>query len=185
MTRSTRSVQSHKQAKKAFKQEASDAGYCSKPEVYCMWNAKVAEGVRDKARRPPLHSTRNPRRMDGMKWNGSTFVCPENVEDNDFSPVLPREEYWCDGDSEEVNHTNHGMEVCLMDFARPAKPRGVKKEFEVVDKLPSVIALDEESWESYNSDDWYLPEDMWEEVFMEGTAGVASRKTFADVLRGG
>ncbi|KIL66534.1 hypothetical protein M378DRAFT_160512 [Amanita muscaria Koide BX008] len=72
-----------------------------------------------------------------------------------------------------------------MDFARPAKPRGVKKEFEVVDKLPSVIALDEESWESYNSDDWNLPEDMWEEVFAEGSAGVASRKTFADVLRGG
>ena len=146
--------------------------------------------------------------MDGAKWNGSAFICPGRVEDNDTWRVPERWDDDSDGyeefeeEDEEGDHY-YRMEVCLMDIARPARPRGtcsvkvayyekielinffwlgVKKEFEVVDKLPGVIVLEdeeEEVWRFYG--DWEQPEEDWEEILVEGTG--AARSSFAEVLK--
>jgi len=58
--------------------------------------------------------------------------------------------------------------VSLLDMARPAKPRGIAKHFEVVESPHRVIALEDldvdteegfedEGWEDLYEDEWDIP----------------------------
>ncbi|KAF8331168.1 hypothetical protein F5887DRAFT_1081347 [Amanita rubescens] len=194
MTRSTRSAPTHKESKKAFKQQAIEAGIDHKPEIFALWNQKVADMHRasDKARNPPLVSARNPRRMDGGRWNGSAFLCPHRVEDNGFDDNVrysTDDSKWSDernGSGEVEEERVPARVVCLLDMARPGKPKGIRKEFEVIEKLPGVIVLEDEDGTWAYGD--FLLEDDWEEILIEGTTGRGVRplvKSFADALRGG
>ena len=75
--------------------------------------------------KPVGNIRRNPGRMDGVSWNGSSFICAQKVDDG--SP--PREEdvddHATDFDDTTVEQTTDDrMVVSLLDIARPAKPKG-------------------------------------------------------------
>jgi hypothetical protein len=148
--------------------------------------------------------------MDGGRWNGSAFICPHRVEDDGFNDNV---RYSTD-DSKRGDERNGNGEVeeervpprvvCLLDMARPGKLKGrskyisrtsasvvdtvigIRKEFEVIEKLPGVIVLEDEDGTWAYGD--FLLEDDWEEILIEGTTGRGARplvKSFADALRGG
>ncbi|PFH48423.1 hypothetical protein AMATHDRAFT_65537 [Amanita thiersii Skay4041] len=200
MTRSSRSVPTYKECKKAFKQQAKEAGITSKPEVYALWNKAVKETERDKASKPPSIVTRNGRRMDGVTWRGSGFISPSKVEeeggkasvtalDRDDCGMSDREEDVAAGqvriekENGVTTTTTTTRLVCLFDVARPSKPRGIKKHFEVVDRPERVIILDDEEFSEYGDGD-YVEE--WEEIHVDRGGGVGNlNKSFAEVLRNG
>jgi len=125
--------------------------------------------------------------MDGGKWKGGAFICPCRVEDDHFDDD---ESKWGDqpqrNGSERVEEGVPARVVCLLDMARPEKVKGIRKEFEFVERWPNVIVLedDEGAW-AYG--DFDFPEDDWEEILIEEPegGGVPLVKSFADVLRGG
>ncbi len=146
--------------------------------------------------------------MDGGRWNGSTFICPHRVEDDRFDDnarYSTDDSKWGDernGSGEVEEERVPARVVCLLDMARPGKPKGrpkyntltpasvvdkvigIRKEFEVVDKLPGVIVLEDEDGTWAYGD---FPEDDWEEILieLEGATGGGVVKSFADALRGG
>lgn len=72
---------------------------------------------------------RNPGRMDGVRWNGSSFICAANV-DEDVSFVSSRPHIYEDEDEEEEDtgttepQRETRISISLFDIARPAKPKG-------------------------------------------------------------
>lgn len=146
--------------------------------------------------------------MDGGRWNGGTFICPHRVEDDSFDDNVTYsidDAKWGDerNGSEVEEERVPARVVCLLDMARPGKPKGrpkyisftpeslvdkvigIRKEFEVVEKWLGVIVLEDEDGVWAYGD---FPEDDWEEILIDGHMGGGARplvKSFADALRGG
>lgn len=74
---------------------------------------------------------RNPGRMDGVRWRGRSFVCPENVDGSsghgDDVYYYNLETDW-GGESEYIlsPNTNQRLVISLLDIARPAKTKGTR-----------------------------------------------------------
>lgn len=118
--------------------------------------------------------------MDGVRWNGDSFLCAGRVDGqaDQYDSDLDEE----DSDSESDYDTRVGRErsyvVSLMDIARPAKEKGLAKEFEVVQGVRRVIALDDNDWDGYEDDD----DGGWESV--PYGYGDEEKKSYSAVLRG-
>ncbi|TFK65006.1 hypothetical protein BDN72DRAFT_220172 [Pluteus cervinus] len=147
---------------------------------------------------------RNPGRMDGVQWNGNSFVPPKMVDDGDFrhgdedtvGEVISaldhedvKEKY-----PEYFSHNGRVHSVSLLDIAKPAKVKGVAKEFEVVAGPQRVITI--EDYEDYletfsqgtsawdEAFDEFDEESEWDDVY-EDDEHVRARKTYSAILRGG
>jgi hypothetical protein len=80
---------------------------------------------------------RNPGRMDGVQWNGSSFVCVSNVDGNEArsTSIVNDHDAPVQASYEDIvshidvsDSTSRGaMVVSLMDIARPAKVKGTFK----------------------------------------------------------
>jgi len=111
--------------------------------------------------------------MDGVQWNGDSFVCARQVdgdgprahdvvvgeEDEGTEPLTP---------VDEKRSSNEPIVVSLLDIARPAKRRGIAKKYEVLPTISRVIELDDsvrseqwEEWES-SSEAWDMQSEQWE-----------------------
>jgi hypothetical protein len=69
---------------------------------------------------------RNPGRMDGSSWNGSTFICSRRIDGPPFNDLSAEaSDYEDDSDS---HMTGFGLAPAminsLLDIARPAKRKG-------------------------------------------------------------
>ncbi|KAJ3967802.1 hypothetical protein EV361DRAFT_928936 [Lentinula raphanica] len=149
MARSSQTKHNPRAMKKALKRTCLDAGMSRDEAVRislsCLPTPRVSGTTR-----------RNPGRMDGVQWKADSFICPEHIDGPDsicgLDEALGESG---DGSFEEdedssVNERSHI--ISLLDIAKPAKPKGIKKEYEVVDNLRQVIFLDEELSEQW--EDW-------------------------------
>lgn len=77
--------------------------------------------------RGPLR--RNPGRMDGTRWNGSSFICSPSIDAQTTYDLVDE----CDLGESDVDWALEGQEeklpeamlaISLFDMARPAKPKG-------------------------------------------------------------
>jgi hypothetical protein len=110
----------------------------------------------------------------GMQWNSSDFI--NNVEDGDF--FIHEEDVFefrlADDTFETPHHTD--MKVSLLDIARPAKQKGAAKDFEVVQKVRNVIALED------NDLEYQWEDDEWELIYDERHA--EEKRSYSSTLRG-
>lgn len=85
-----------------------------------------AEAEGKKVEKPMGIIRRNPGRMDGVQWNGDSFVCTRQVDGDGprAHEVGAREEDDEDVLADERRPQNGPMVVSLLDIARPAKRRG-------------------------------------------------------------
>ncbi|KAK7052969.1 hypothetical protein VNI00_004289 [Paramarasmius palmivorus] len=134
---------------------------------------------------------RNPGRMDGVRWNGDSFICARNVDGIDESDIHEPEPGVEEYELAVRRETTRTKEVCLLDIAKPMKARGVAKRFEVVRTVQRTIALDEEDFDD-GSECWDVmsrfddEESEWEEIFLEGKDEEkveVLRPTYSAVLR--
>ncbi|CAK5284807.1 unnamed protein product [Mycena citricolor] len=206
MTRSALSENSPRVVRKAFRAQAKSQGQSFRAAILAQ-KARAAED--GKKVEYPDAGRRNPGRMDGMRWNGDSFVSPPQVDGEEVSSDLED-----DGASEWAAGVADGkraegslpqpMVVSLLDIARPAKPRGGKKHRAVnvvEDDAVSVYAESElwEEWDAHSegwevqSELWEIPEgeytaDEWEELY-EGNAHppdkpiATPRLSYASALR--
>ncbi|KAJ7704724.1 hypothetical protein B0H14DRAFT_3173110 [Mycena olivaceomarginata] len=119
---------------------------------------------------PRLAHSRNPGRRDGFLWNADSFICPASVDGfrcdvRDAGVVTAPYE-----DAEDARAVESGAEtdlllppheVALMDIARHAKPKGVAKDFEMLDAPRRVIVLDEDAFVDRPDDD---EDSDWEDI---------------------
>jgi len=127
-------------------------------------------------------SRRNPGREDGFQWNADHFLSPADVDGNPNEAVSDCEidilqqiiEDISTGDEYEPQR----MSVSLLDIARPAKAKGVAKDFEIIETPIRVVALEEEEAEWPDVD-----EDEWESIYAVETQHMQQR-TYSEVLRG-
>jgi hypothetical protein len=159
------------------------------PKVAKQLAQKVVYGI--KAEKNSGLVRRNPGRMDGVQWRGASFTCPNRVDDSHERPDSPYDDDDDESDfevdfepSQRGVHSNQTLEarvytISLMDIAKPAKPRGIAKQFEVIDSVPRVIALDDEP-EEWGAD--------WEDVEPDtkpSTVHNSPRQTYSAVLASG
>jgi len=185
MTRSEQSPRSPSVAKKAFRTQAKEAGV-SYREAVTARNEMLATKKVPKAAGVVR---RNPGRMDGMRWNGDSFICVANV-DGDNAPQLEDEVL------QDARHALAGAErtpankrpavlASLLDIAKPAKAKGVAKQFEVVDAVSKIIALDDDDAQT---ECWELDierDEEWEDLYEseEEESDGSDRQTYAAALR--
>lgn len=70
---------------------------------------------------------RNPGRMDGVLWNGDSFICANKVDEStgkDTTFGVSDFEDDSDSDEEESTPRRTDVVVTLLDMARPAKVKG-------------------------------------------------------------
>ncbi|KAF4613242.1 hypothetical protein D9613_010770 [Agrocybe pediades] len=90
---------------------------------------------------------------------------------------------FADVDSTNFQHKTD-MTVALLDIAKPAKPRGIAKEFEVISKSTITKPFDEfEIWADDEFERCEIWEDDWEEIFDEQRDG-QQKPSYSSVLRG-
>ncbi|KAJ6472846.1 hypothetical protein C8R47DRAFT_1145587 [Mycena vitilis] len=164
MTRSAVSAHSPRVLRKAFRAEAASKGLSFKQAIVANKAKDAAEGK--KIEKPVGIIRRNPGRMDGVQWNGDSFVCARQVDGDgprghDFGA-------WEEDDSivsDEKRADNTPMVISLFDIARPAKRRGVARKYEVLPTIPRVIELEDdatsEQWEQWD-DAWEVQSEQWE-----------------------
>ncbi|KAJ7367305.1 hypothetical protein DFH08DRAFT_189670 [Mycena albidolilacea] len=123
-----------------------------------------------KNRDPRLAHSRNPGRRDGFLWNADSFICPASVDGfrcdvRDAGVVTAPYD-----DAEDARAVESGAEtdlqlppheVALMDIARHAKPKGIAKDFEMLDAPRRVIVLDEDAFVDRPDDD---EDSDWEDI---------------------
>ncbi|KAK1223534.1 hypothetical protein PQX77_013582 [Marasmius sp. AFHP31] len=169
MGETRRSVYHPKFAKKAFRANAREAGMRYVDALQARKEAQVEAGTKTLHTKPGV-GRRNPGRMDGVKWNGDSFVCATRVDGDDHDSDSER--YSDSGyDSEldvqdEKRPVRETFEISLLDIAKPMKAKGVAKEFEIVQTVQRVIALEDDA----KSDAWDLAscaESDWDEVYDE------------------
>lgn len=77
--------------------------------------------------RPTGLVRRNPGRMDGVQWNGDSFVCARQV-DGDVTRVRIHDSVDVEEQEDDLvaEHRPHDepLVISLLDIARPAKRRG-------------------------------------------------------------
>ncbi|KAJ7925388.1 hypothetical protein B0H13DRAFT_2314602 [Mycena leptocephala] len=97
------------------------------------------EAARKKVEKPVGTIRRNYGRMDGVRWNGASFVCGRQVDGDDLDAVSEERE----DDVSESPDRRTPLVMSLLDIARPAKRRGVAKKSEVLPTIRRVIELDD------------------------------------------
>jgi len=114
------------------------------------------------------HGIRKP----GLEWNNADEIddgLDEALENSDDEKegVKPGEEV-------EKKSPSGGQVIDLLDIARPAKPKGIAKEFEVVQGSPCIVALPDEPLGPAARDE------DWEDIDSED---VDPRKSYSAVVR--
>ncbi|KAK6984774.1 peptide hydrolase [Favolaschia claudopus] len=175
MTRSDISPHSPKVVRKAFRLQAASKGLSFKEAILANKAKDEEEGK--KFHRPGgSMQRRNPGRMDGVQWNGDSFVCTRQIDgDEPVTTSAPSvglifarewESGFGDEASEEKRSYNEPMVVSLMDIARPAKRRGTR--FSDMSGMQRIWDMQTEHWET-QSELWEIPEgdyepDEWQEL---------------------
>lgn len=67
---------------------------------------------------------RNPGRMDGVLWNGDSFICANKVDEPAGGNATSDFEDDSESDGEESAPRRTDVVVTLLDIARPAKVKG-------------------------------------------------------------
>ncbi|KAF8172616.1 hypothetical protein K438DRAFT_1851428 [Mycena galopus ATCC 62051] len=166
MTRSEVSPHSPRVIRKAFRAQAASKGL-SYGEAVLSAKAKAAEEGK-KIEKPMGIIRRNPGRMDGVQWNGDSFVCTRQVDGDEPGRALNAVDQE-DAGNEPSDEQRPPMVVSLLDIARPAKRRGPAKKYQVLPRVQHVIELEdgtqselwEDEWER-NSDAWDVQSEQWE-----------------------
>ncbi|KAJ7062578.1 hypothetical protein C8F01DRAFT_1230238 [Mycena amicta] len=153
MTRSELSAHSPRVVRKAFRAQARSQGI-SYPQAVAAAKARAtADGAKQEF---PESTRRNLGKMDGVKWNGDSFVCPGRVDGGVFRAqedaardvqedgLSSWEE---NGNGEERRPTT--IEVNLLDIARPTKRRGLAKKHASHRTLPMHDDTANEQWEQW------------------------------------
>ncbi|KAK7038620.1 peptide hydrolase [Favolaschia claudopus] len=179
MTRSDVSPHSPKVVRKAFRAQAASKGLSFKAAILADKARDEEEG---KKFEKPVGSTtrRNPGRMDGVQWNGDSFVCRRQIDGDESTPTDPSAEVaiWepiagAAGDEEKRREYNEPMVVSLMDIARPAKQRGkagkLSKKHKAIQRILDLESINdnrsersEEEWEVEGSEVWDVQSEQWE-----------------------
>jgi len=188
MTRSALSPRSPEVAKKIFRAKAKAHGLTFRA-------AAEARNLIPKPKDPvaPGMGRRTHASMDQTYWNGRAFVCGGNdtvdgpycVEgpDCDVCAVENMPPYVLDDRGQAP--TSHVLSS-LLDIAKPAKAKGVAKEFEVVDSVTRVIAFEDEEgpaewgYEAMHDFDW----EEWDKVYEEGKQGSEKKASYSAVVEG-
>ncbi|OBZ67546.1 hypothetical protein A0H81_12214 [Grifola frondosa] len=85
---------------------------------------------------------------EARTWKSGDFVCGRELDGDSEGSHGPEKQHEVDRAVEDGQCVMSARyEVSILDIARPAKTKGTAKEFEVVDTVQRVIALDDE--ESY------------------------------------
>jgi len=97
-------------------------------------------------------------RKPGVEWNHA-----DDIDDGlDEALEVDEEDVTRTDETVEKRSPSGGQVIDLLDIARPAKPKGIAKEFEIVQGSPRIVALPdeplvpavkEEDWEDINSED--------------------------------
>ncbi|KAJ7702793.1 hypothetical protein B0H17DRAFT_1194661 [Mycena rosella] len=156
MTRSELSVHSPRVVRKAFRADAKDAGLTYRAAIAATKAKDAEEGK--KVERPVGIIRRNPGRMDGVQWNGDSFVCARQV---DGDVARPHDAMTWDSEDMENAPTSE-----------QERPRGMRsdeacvaKKYEVLPAVRRVIELDDdtvsEQWET-GSEAWEVQSEQWE-----------------------
>ncbi|TRM63261.1 hypothetical protein BD626DRAFT_496083 [Schizophyllum amplum] len=182
MTRSKNNDSPYKQLKKNIRAEAVKAGI-NYAEAIDRRNACKETQKIDLSRGL---SRRNPGRMDGFQWRGSTFIPPQRVDNGDFSAD-------CSTDVAAERDANLGGEgaeprqahvVCLMDLARPAKRKVRKTQFEFVSRPKAVIALSECDEAESVFDEWdVLEDDLYDSEVSVEDDEMPPKRQYAEVMK--
>ncbi|KAJ7749413.1 hypothetical protein B0H16DRAFT_1551408 [Mycena metata] len=154
MTRSELSVHSPRVVRKAFRAQATKAGLTYPAAIAATKKREEEEGK--KVEKPVGIIRRNPGRMDGVQWNGDSFVCAQQV-DGDVSRPSDAGTW----DEEEHN-------ILADDRRPPTEPmvrRGVAKKYVVLPTIRRVMDLEDdtqsEQWEA-ESEAWDIRSEQWE-----------------------
>ncbi|KAJ7037670.1 hypothetical protein C8F04DRAFT_1092001 [Mycena alexandri] len=168
MTRSELSVHSPRVVRKAFRAQANSAGLTYRAAIAATKKREEEEGK--KVEKPVGIIRRNPGRMDGVQWNGDSFVCARQVDGDGFRPseagTWDQEEH--DTSADDRRPPTEPIVVSLLDIARPAKRRGVAKKYVVLPTIRRVMDLEDdtqsEQWEQWEagSDAWDVQSEQWE-----------------------
>ncbi|GLB39508.1 hypothetical protein LshimejAT787_0700180 [Lyophyllum shimeji] len=188
MTRSAVSPQSPQVAKKIFRANAKAQGLTFRA-------AAEARDLLPKTKDPiaPGMGRRSHASMAQTYWNGRAFVMSgDNTVDSPHCTEGPD----CDvcafeymppyvSDDRGQEPTSHILES-LFDIAKPAKAKGVAKDFEIVESVRRVIAVDDEEWpgdwedEVQDDFDW----EEWEEAYEEGKPASETETSYSAVVKG-
>ncbi|KAI0366572.1 hypothetical protein BV20DRAFT_951976 [Pilatotrama ljubarskyi] len=137
---------------------------------------------------------------DSQTWTAGRSACRRPLtktwmgrDDRDDEYTADIEQGWVGEDAGEnegdgtsrQSQTRARQEVHIMDIAKPMKPRGAAKEFEIVDTVRRVLALEDQEkmmdWAGRIEDDFEL--DEWETLDFEEIVGRKGAQSYADVLR--
>ncbi|KAL1664587.1 hypothetical protein GGF50DRAFT_54460 [Schizophyllum commune] len=184
MTRSKNSNSPFKELKKNIRAEAVKNGI-KYAEAIERRNAHTGTRMVDLS---PGSARRNPGRMDGWQWRGSTFIPPQKVDNGEFRVDEADDATLVDDEGAYAPHPKDRV-VCLMDIARPAKRKAAKDRFELVGRPKGVIALSDDELESVATEEWEaLSDDMYEEdVAVQRDAATKTEgwglRPYAEVLK--
>jgi len=186
--------QSSSQSHQAFKAEAKAHGL----EFHKVIQARV-DLLRENQKPIPgvvPPKRRNMGRQDGVQWTGDSFLCAARVdgtrEDDSNIPVDVARQ-WCEEERrqqfslQQTTPSTTVTVVSLLDIARPAKRKGVHKEFEVLESAVSrVITLDDFSVTDGDdaSDVWSLvSESSDSDSDEESLVDIRPSRSYASVLK--
>lgn len=110
----------------AFRAQAASKGLSFREAIVATKAKDEAEGK--KIEKPVGIVRRNPGRMDGVQWNGDSFVCARQVDGDvtrTYDVRVGAREDDNEGNATLADETRpEPMVVSLLDIARPAKRRG-------------------------------------------------------------
>jgi len=98
-------------------------------------------------------------RKPGVEWNHADDF--DDGQDEALDMSEEEKELEKSGEAVEKRSPSGGQVIDLLDIARPAKPKGVAKDYEVIQGSPRIIALPdeppvpavkEEEWEEIDED---------------------------------
>ncbi|KAI9060057.1 hypothetical protein FKP32DRAFT_1760641 [Trametes sanguinea] len=142
-------------------------------------------------------SRRNPGREDGQTWRSDSYLCGRALESSrDDREVIDdttdceegsSTQDWREGirrDSTLASHSPPRREVPIMDIAKPMKPRGMAKDFEVLETVGRVIALDDDHMTEWTDDDrGDSAMQEWESLDWESASDHEHKASYAAMLR--
>jgi len=120
---------------------------------------------------------RLPLRTDDMQWKSGDFISGSAIDDGELFIHEADSVYDINILMDDTCDTRHhtDMTISLLEIARPAKRKGIAKDFEVVQKVRNVIVLEDEfeglGWE----------DDEWEQIYDERHADQG--RSYSSVLR--
>ncbi|KAF8965758.1 hypothetical protein BDZ97DRAFT_1757040 [Flammula alnicola] len=185
MTRSAKGISRREAFTKSVRAKAHSEGILFKNALHTVKTSVDARAIdlHQEVRRNPGRSHDGP--MGG--WNSSEFVSPAQVDDgalsvNDEDVYDFKVDFDSSPEAEFRHHTD--MSVSILDIARPAKGKGVAKDFQVVRNMRNVVVLPEEEFEIWEDDvfERSLWDDDWEQIYDEQR--VDTRPSYSSVLRG-